>query len=322
MHDGKQRSVTAKTQAECLKRLKEAKKQAVGFKSNRSITLKDWLYKWYDLYKRPFVKPRTAQEAMRYIDKRILPYFKTAKLADITTEQIQAFVNQIPNATNNSKKKIFQLLQGAYRKAFDTQVIKYNPTNAVVVKFEKYQKKRAYEFTEQSQIIAELPNKYKAAFFFLCCTGLRIGEFLALTKEDVDFDRMAIRVNKAIDRDGVTGKTKTDSSNRLIPFIPILLETTYALHGSEDFFGTFTYYGLKETLKRLIKKLNITGVSVIHSTRHTFSSVCYFAGIPDLWIKNAMGHSTIAMTIDTYTNLLNKGTSPVLDYIKALKDSI
>lgn len=320
--DGKQRTVTAKTQSECLKKMKEAKRQITGIRTNRAITLKDWLYQWFQLYKQPYLKTKTKESTLGYINNRIVPFFKNVKLADVTTAQIQSYLNGIPQANNNTKRKIFLILKAAYKKAFDTQVIKYNPTAAVVVKFEKYQKKRAYEFAEQNEILSRLPSKYKAAFFFLCCTGLRIGEFLALTDKDIDYDRMVIHINKALDQSGALGNTKTASSNRRVPFIHSLLQTTLELNGNNQFFGAYTYYGIKETLKRLVKKLDITGVSVIHSTRHTFSSVCYFAGISDLWIKSALGHTTLAMTMDTYTNLLNKGASPILEYIRQLKDSI
>ena len=60
----------------------------------------------------------------------------------------------------------------------------------------------------------------------------------------------------------------------------------------------------------------------VHSARHTFSSMCYRAGIPDKLIQNMMGHATLAMTMDTYTHTMAQGTSLVWDYAKALAEKI
>ena len=319
--DGTKTTVTAKTENECRKKL-TALRKSNDRQVKTSYTFVDWLYKWFETYKKPVVGDGQQKETLRYIENYFKPYFKTIPLRKITTDTLQKFFNSLNTTANRAREIVFGIMCAAVKKAYATQQIKFDYSLALVARFEKGKKKRAYEFTEQDAIIKALPPKYAAAFFFLCCTGMRIGEFLAFDLDDIDYERMTLRVSKALKRDGTVGKPKTLTSYRQIPFCQELLDMTYQLNGDTNFFGTVTYDGLKSSLKRLLQELNITGVSVIHSTRHTFSSVCYFEKFPDLWIKNAMGHSTLAMTIDTYTDLLDKGDSPVRQYLKILKTHI
>ena len=60
----------------------------------------------------------------------------------------------------------------------------------------------------------------------------------------------------------------------------------------------------------------------VHSASHTFSSMCYRAGISDKFIQDMMGHATLAMTMDTYTHTMAQGTSPVWDYAKTLAEKL
>ncbi len=314
--NGKPKTVTAPTFTKCMRKMLDRQK------ANKEGKLKlcDWLEKWFNVYKASTLSVSVANQTKKYIE-RISEYFKDACLEDVKTEDIQQYLNSIPQENSNTKRKIFILIKSAFAKAFSTQLLTFNPCLAIDVKFEKYNKKRAYEFKEQYDIMNLLQDKYKAVFYFLCCTGMRISEFLAFNESDINAENLILKIRRAYKREEKTiGKTKTAASLRDIPYIPLLLEKTYELNGSTKFFGTFTYEGIKQAIDRVNKKLGIEGVSVIHSTRHTFSSVCYFVGIKDLWIQKALGHANITMTLDTYTNLLNKGNSDILDYIKALKN--
>ncbi len=51
----------------------------------------------------------------------------------------------------------------------------------------------------------------------------------------------------------------------------------------------------------ILKELNIEGS--IHTLRHTFATNHFYLGTPDKIIRNWLGHSTIQITKDIYTNL-------------------
>lgn len=284
-------------------------------------TFIDWFFEWYDTYKRPSLTPSTLALYKSIIDKKILPFFNGIKLSALTSKDIQLFLNEIPYS--NTRRKAYNLINACLRKADTLDKLVRNPMRAVEIVTKKQKKKRAFEFFEQELVLEKALPKYKAMFFFLCCTGLRLGEFISLTETDIDNYRNCITITKQFDHrvKKTVYRTKTESSIRRIPYIEDLLKTTYLLNESDNFFGSFTYEGVKDFFKRFTRENNLVGLSC-HSTRHTFASVCYFCGVPDKRIQSWLGHSTISMTMNTYTDLLNKGTSSIREYIEKLKKSI
>ena len=78
---------------------------------------------------------------------------------------------------------------------------------------------------EQASLIIESAKEpYKSLFTVAWTTGLRAGELLALSRDDVDFDRKTIRVNKsADDRTREIRQPKTRNSVAMLP-MPSALE--------------------------------------------------------------------------------------------------
>ena len=81
-----------------------------------------------------------------------------------------------------------------------------------------------------------------------------------------------------------------------------------------------TKLGAIKYFTKLFKRLNIN--AVIHSLRHTFASCCYHVGIKDKQIQEWLGHSSITTTMNTYTHILKNDTSPIIEYLKSLKEKL
>lgn len=318
--NGKQKTVTAPTLKDCMAKMKKPAENTAlpQVRICSSMTLQSWLNEWYQKYKRPNVKPSYAKKIETYIQRKIAPTIGNFRLDELTTMQLQEFVVGIDKS--NTRKKIYDIIHSALRKACETRVITYNPAAAVEIKTHKSKKKRAYEFTEQQQMLDALSPKYKALFFFLCCTGLRISEFLALTENDIDKSNHVINVSKSKDiTTGNIGTTKTERDRKVF-FLDELFDGVYKMLGGVKFFGAYSYSGVKKAFTAAIKRLELKDV-FIHSTRHTFSSVCYYVGIQDKQIQEWLGHATMAMTVDTYTHLIDSGESIIKDYIQKLKNA-
>lgn len=155
-------------------------------------------------------------------------------------------------------------------------------------------------------------------FRFLCCTGLRIGECLALDfKKDIDKESKFITVNKSLDsRSGKIDTPKTKTSIRQVPFLPDLLPLIKTLSKSK-----FTYNAVRLHFERIYNTLGIKEAN-IHTFRHTFVSLCYASGMSAKRIQSIVGHAEINTTLNIYTHILKKGTSPIYDYLKRLKNEL
>ena len=137
--------------------------------------------------------------------------------------------------------------------------------------------------------------------FLLCLyQGLRLGEALALTYSDIDFDKKTIRIEKSIDSLGELTTPKTPTSIRTIP----LFGRTATLFQSGKN-GNLFHYSRKvyqNAMLKLCKSLALDGIS-IHSLRHTFATRCSEAGLPAKVVQKWLGHSTLEMTLNVYTHV-------------------
>ena len=58
-------------------------------------------------------------------------------------------------------------------------------------------------------------------------------------------------------------------------------------------------------LKELLEKMNITDITS-HSLRHTYGTRCIEAGMRAVALQRLMGHTDVAITLNTYTSVFNK----------------
>lgn len=279
---------------------------------------------------------------------------KNSNIADIPIQKIEIF--QLQNFLNNQKDyansyidKIYEMLGSIFKEAINREIIIKNPLNNVIKpKSNKQDKKiESLSIEEQKTFISILDNEqYKNIFLIALHTGMRIGEILALTPNDIDLDNKLIHISKTLTKDQ-NGKvkigetTKTYTSNRDIP-ITTLLEsilkdsmTNYIpnknnllfchLNGSIIAPATINSQFKKicknanikviETKKKTTKKnkngeyiyVNLkTSSANTHMLRHTYATRCIEAGVPAEVLQRLLGHKNISITINTYTTIFNK----------------
>lgn len=329
--DGKQRTVYGNTQAECLAKLKvlrdeRDRKRAQALLQPSTATDKtgnkqpfrtfgEWLEEWAVQCKKGKHKETYSEEFRRNVDtvKAAVGHLILRKIEPL---ELLHYFNSLPRSNSTVKK--YDIVNGSLQKAEDFGIIKHNPCKAIDKPTYEKQNRRAFELSEQCQILSALTPRYAAVFFFLCCTGLRIGEFLALSPESVNFGGHYIVVEASKDsKTGLIVKPKTSAGVRKVYFAEELFEKL-----DVSALGTFTYNGIKKAFNKVFKAMNLQKISVTHSCRHTFASMLYALGVSDKIIQSLCGHADISTTVNVYTDILMTGTSPVLDYIKALKSTL
>ena len=331
--DGEQKTVYAGTQTECLEKLKELREERDRVQAQRLLNIEgqecsgqsggklqfrtygEWLDEWVKQFKAGKLRDDYFEEFVKKV-ATIKDALGGLQLKKIESLELLRYINSLPR--RNSTVKTYDIINGSLQKAEDFGIIKHNPCRAVERPTYDAQKRRAFELEEQTAILDELGERYAKAFYFLCCTGLRIGEFLALQPCDIDFDRHCIKVDSTLSlKSGKDKETKTVAGVRKVYFSDELFKVF-----GMDALGTFTYKGIKKAFNKVYKKLGIEDVSVTHSCRHTFSSLLYAVRVSDKIIQMQMGHADVATTMKTYTDILMKGDSPILDYIRKLKSTL
>ena len=251
------------------------------------------------------------------------------KIEDINSDDIQDYLNSLTDYSNSYIKKLVEQFNQAYKMAMNKGYITRNPMIDVITpKSKKKDKiKRAMTIEEQQIFTQYLMSKsieeepYKNAFLIQMYCGLRIGEVLALQYTDIDLEKNILSVTKTltVDKDGKTimgDKTKTYAGIREIP-IPKYIRNSVMeqMNISKNNKNNQLFLSPKGRLidgrnaniilKKRLKELGIEGITT-HSLRHTYGTRCVEAGMRAVALQRLMGHTDVAITLNTYTSVFNK----------------
>ena len=272
-----------------------------------AYTFAEWLMHWQEKYKRPKQSNEVYKYNFKRITEKINPALGNIPLAELTTDHIQDFINDIP--PSNARDKLTHIFSGSLRKALNLGHLVRNPFKAVELEKSISESYPVLQPHTQLKILRTIGNKkYMRMFMFYCCTGFRLSEGLSINpQKDIDYIRHTIALTMP--------DKKNKKHRRTVPYLPSLL-TDFDLT-ADTLFPDITADGARQYFYKLFKKHNID--ACFHSFRHTFISCCYHVGIPIKHIQKWVGHTSIIMTMDTYTHILTAENTPILDYLTKLK---
>ena len=154
-------------------------------------------------------------------------------------------------------------------------------------------------------------NRYYLIFEVLFWTGCRIGELLALTPKDNDFERSQISITKTYyrtERQDVITEPKTKQSVRLIEIPEFLkqeikdfIDGHYGMPENERLFP-IVQEAVQHKMKHQMEKAGVKKIRV-HDLRHSHVAYLINKGIEPILIKERVGHKDIRITLNTYGHL-------------------
>src|SRR5215813_13347910 len=186
---------------------------------------------------------------------------------------------------------------------------------------------------EVQRLIANLRFRERTLVLLAVTTGLRRSELFALKWKDVDFQTKQIFVTRSIVQH-VIGICKTESSQKPVPAHDDLIEalrewrrqTPY--HSSESWVfassvnqGRWPYLPqqiMRRHILPVARKLGITKRIGWHTFRHTYSTLHRSTGAELKVIQELLRHSTIRVTLDTYTQEVTTGKRNAQEAVLAL----
>ncbi len=251
------------------------------------------------------------------------------KIEDITSDDIQNYINTLKDYSNSYIKKIMEQFNQSYRLAINKGYISKNPmVDVIKPRSTKPDKEvRAMTIEEQQTFTNYLMSKtiqeepYKNVFLIQMYMGLRISEVLALRSSDINLKWNLLKVNKTLttDKNGKTimgDTTKTYAGIRDVPIPKFIrdsiIEQMKLAENQRDhqlFISPNNSYVDSRNTNRILKKrlldLGITGIST-HSLRHTYGTRCVEAGMRAVALQRLMGHKDVSVTLNTYTSVFNK----------------
>lgn len=279
------------------------------------MKLKDWISKWIDVYVKNYVRKSTYVKYRQIIDCYILPHIGDMDLELIKSDVIRRLLivelYENKGLSTSSVNIVLSVLKSSFDEATNEDIIHKNPCNSIKRLSVDEKKIDAFTRTEQSLIENYIYNKknFKLYGILICLySGLRIGELLSLTWQDIDFTRNILTVNKTMSIGGELSPPKTKSGVREIPISKMLLPILKDMrkHSNSEFVietnghctGIRGYQGIFE---RLLKKLNIRRLG-FHSLRHTFATRAIECGVDYKTLSVLMGHANAMITINRYAH--------------------
>ncbi len=320
-----------------------------------------FLDKWMESIK-PTLKPSTWESYDKTISGKIKPYFesKNLRLKDMKPALFTEYFIYLSESGMSNRsgglcyktvKNIRGVLSSACEYAVKNKLIRYNPvTESVMPSFALKIKEDVPEYTaEQAKQLLEYAKEHDShiyTFLMLALyTGLRKGELLALTWDDIDYDKKLLRVNKSRtgSRKDVTSLVttpKTASSNRKIPINDSLIEALKTEKKKQEEMALLLGNGYDRSNNYVIRTIigkpytNLSAINrvvnrltekaglphcTIHGFRHSVASILDDNGVPLQDISVLLGHESTTTTERIY---IRRRRTAKVETINALNNAL
>lgn len=256
------------------------------------------------------IKENTLMTKQNIFYHHIVPYLGEMKLDEITPKDIIHWQDQVMKDNNYKQtylKAIHNQLSALFNYAVRFYGLKSNPARlAGNMGIEEVDETKFWTKEEYLTFSRAMMNKEESyhAFEILYWCGIRLGELLALTAEDFDFEKKTLRINKSyqhIKGKDVITTPKTRKSNRVLTLSDFLAEEMQDYISRlpylkvDDRIFTITKSGLHHEIDRGCRETGVKRIRV-HDLRHSHVSMLIEMGFSAVNIANRVGHESVKVT--------------------------
>lgn len=245
-----------------------------------------------------------------------LEYFSGKNIRKLSFDEIKGHLYYLIKERNNGPSSV-KCSIGAIKNLYTlTLNIKWKYKNMPVPKRPDY-----IPVIISKEAVCEIINvtdniKHKAIFLLLYTSGMRISELLNLKLQDIDSQRMQIRV---------FGKGNKYRYTILSEHCLDILRVYWKEHKPINYLFNGRYYGKKYSktsvrniLKKAVEKAGVKQKVIVHTLRHSFATHLLESGVNIVTVKNLLGHTSLKTTM-RYIHLQKRpdlGSHPFDNFFK------
>ncbi|MPZ51036.1 MAG: tyrosine-type recombinase/integrase [Dehalococcoidia bacterium] len=275
------------------------------------------------------VRPTTYQSYELNVN-RLRPLIGKLRLTNLTPAVIeQAYAAlQERGLSARSVKQVHTVLHGALKKAVIWELLGRNPSEAVSVpRPERHEMKTLSEAQVQKLFASTSDDRMHALWVLLTTTSLRLGEACGLQWQDVDLERGSLTVRRALQRQKGVGfvfvEPKTRLSRRKVHLPPgtVAVLAAHRKRQLQERLMAGAYWqdqdlifcrqngspleatNLLPEFHRALAKAELPKIR-LHDLRHTAATLLLQMGEHPKVVQEMLGHSTITLTLDTYSHVV------------------
>jgi integrase len=299
-------------------------------------TVTEYLNEWLNHIEQTTIGRKTFEGHKQHIEIYITPIIGDIDLLRLEPFDIETMYTELRKSgrkkskgglSEQTIKHIHSTLNNALKRAVKWKLLVNNPCNDVDKPKPKKVEMQALDENEIASLIRSSENtRMYAPIIVAVTTGLRRGELLAMRWKDLDFKRQVLHVRQTVETTKTNlsfkePKSKSGKRSITLPQVTIdaLLKHRKEQNEQRLMLGSgyknldlvFPNYDgdiwhpdvFSNVFRRLAIKIKLK-TTRFHDLRHTHATQLLLQGIHPKVVQERLGHSTIVITLDTYSHVL------------------
>jgi integrase len=267
----------------------------------------------------PMYKHSTQKNHRHILEKHLLPRFADRAMAELTRQEVQAYVAQLNQAgyAPRSIDHIHDVLSAILRTAVKWGHLQENPAHGVELPtLRTIRPKWVLTIPQAAALLDGLPPLARTMVGLALLTGLRRGELFAIRWRNLDEQARSLMVREAV-YEGHFGTPKTEAGVRQIPLSAVAMQVmadwrARAKDRDPDALVFATWSGKpiepnnisRRWIVPACERLGLRRATWL-TFRRTYSSWAHEEGVPGKVVAQLMGHVKVDTTLNVYTQVVD-----------------
>ncbi|MEU7598148.1 site-specific integrase [Streptomyces sp. NPDC039022] len=308
----------------------------------RSAKLAEWLPYWLENIIKPRRKRTTYAKYEVHVRLYLVPMLGTKRLESLSVGEVRRFLGQVERKKSAATaKESHRVLRTALMAACREELITRNVATLVEPPSPESRDLTPWSLEETLAFLAaSRRDPLYAAFVLAIALGFRRGEIVGLRWADVDLDKREIRVRKQ--RQRVRGEVYDDDpkGRRRRQTLPLpamcvaplrwqrMRQAAMRERAGEKWEETGYVFttrtgrpieprNLYRSFTRVAKNADLRVIR-LHDARHGCATLLTAAGVAPRVVMEILGHSQIAITMNTYTHVVQDTQREAVSHMNRL----